>query len=132
MGLDQMKQLLNSEAFEPSTKWKSNLPNGRRYLQMIYISDKRLTSKIYQEPINLNFFFFKCFIYFWERERERDTECKLGRDRERGRQRIRSSLQTLNCQHRAWHGAQTHEPWDHDLSRKWMLNRLTHPGTPSV
>ena len=45
---------------------------------------------------------------------------------QRGRHRIRSRLQTLGCQHRAWHGAQTHEPWDHDLSRSRMPNRLSH------
>ena len=29
-----------------------------------------------------------------------------------------------------WHGAWTYEPWDHDLSWSWMLNRLSHPGAP--
>lgn len=24
------------------------------------------------------------------------------------------------------------EPWDHDLSRRQMLNQLRHPGTPKV
>ena len=48
-------------------------------------------------------------------ERERET-------------RIWSRLQALSCQHRAWHGAQTHGPRDHDLSRSRMLNQLSHPG----
>ena len=51
---------------------------------------------------------------------------------ERGRHRIRSRFQALSCQHRARHGAQTHEPWDHDLSRSRKLNRLSHPGTPRI
>ena len=70
-------------------------------------------------------FFFLMFIYFWERE----TEHEQGRGRER-RHRIGSRLQALSCQHRARRGARTHEPQDHDLSRSWMLNRLSHPGAP--
>ena len=62
--------------------------------------------------------------------RERETEHEQGRGRERGRHRIRSGLQALSCRHRAWHGAQTHEPQDLDLSRSWMLNWLSHPGMP--
>ena len=27
--------------------------------------------------------------------------------------------------------ARTHEPWDHDLSRSWTLNCLSHPGGPT-
>ena len=49
---------------------------------------------------------------------------------EGGRHRIKSRLQALNCQHRAWCKAQTHEPWDHDLSRSQTLNQLSHPGAP--
>ena len=49
---------------------------------------------------------------------------------ERGRHRIRNRLQALSYQHRARHGARTHGPRDHDLSRSRMLNRLSHPGTP--
>ena len=51
-------------------------------------------------------------------------------DRKRGRHRIWNRLQGLSCQHRAWCGARTHELWDHDLSRRWMLNCLSHPGRP--
>ena len=46
------------------------------------------------------------FIYYWEIE----TEHEQGRGRQRGRHRIRSRLQALSCQHRAWRGARTHEP----------------------
>ena len=49
---------------------------------------------------------------------------------QRGRHRIRSRFQPPSCQHTARRGAQTQEPRDHDLSRSWMLNRLSHPGTP--
>ena len=40
-------------------------------------------------------------------ERERETEREQGRSRERGRHRIRSSLQALSCQHRAWRGVRS-------------------------
>ena len=70
--------------------------------------------------------YFLMFI-FWERGR-----LQAGKGRERGRDRIGSRLQALSCQHRASHGAWTHEPWDQDLSRSWRLNWLSHPGTPSV
>ena len=53
-----------------------------------------------------------------------------GGAQERGRRRIWSRLQALSCQHRAWSGARTREPWDHDLSWSQTLNRLSHPGTP--
>ena len=66
----------------------------------------------------LLFFFFLMFIHFWERER----------DRERERHRIQSRLQALSREHRPWHGAWTHELWDHDLSQSQTLNRLSHSG----
>ena len=53
-----------------------------------------------------------------------------GGEAARGRHRIWSSLQALSCQHRAWHRARTHGPWEHDLSRSRMLNQLSHPGVP--
>ena len=49
---------------------------------------------------------------------------------ERGRHRIWNRLLALSCQHRARHGAWTHGPRDHDLSRSRTLNRLSHPGAP--
>ena len=69
-------------------------------------------------------YFFNLYLFL------RETENEQGRNRERGRHRIRSRLQALSCQHRAWHGARTHEPWDHDLSQSRMLNQLSHPGAP--
>ena len=72
-------------------------------------------------------FFFKCFYLFL---RQRETEHEQGRGRERGRHRIQSRIQARSCQHRAWHGAQTHRVWDHGLNWRRMLNRQSHPGTP--
>ena len=66
---------------------------------------------------------FLTFIHFLI-----ETECELGRAR--GRYRIQNKLQALNCQHRARHGAWTHGPWDHDLSRIWTFHRLSHPSAP--
>ena len=66
------------------------------------------------------FIYFLMFIYFWE--------YKWGRGRERGRHRIWIRLPVPRCQHRARCGAQTHEPWDHDLNRSQTFNRLSHPG----
>ena len=71
-------------------------------------------------------FFFNVYLFL----RQRETEHERGRVRERGRHRIWNRLQALSGQHRARRGARTHRPWDHDLSRSWLLNRLSHPGTP--
>ena len=49
--------------------------------------------------------------------------------RERETQNLKL-VQALSCQHTARLGAQTHEPWDHDLSQSWMPNQLTHPHAP--
>ena len=62
----------------------------------------------------------------------RERACEWGRGRERGRRRIQSRLQALSCQHRARHGARTHNLRDHDLSQGRMLNLLSHPGAPKV
>ena len=77
------------------------------------------------------------FIYFWDKERgwKRETETdryrvQQGRCREWGRHRLWNRLQAPSCQHRAWHGAWTHGPWDHDLSQSQTLDWLSHPGTP--
>ena len=76
--------------------------------------------------------FFLMLIYFWERGRQTDRQtqnaCRGGAEREGNR--IQSRLQALNCQHRAWQGAWTHKPQDHDLSRSQMLNRLSHLSAP--
>ena len=55
---------------------------------------------------------------------------QAGRGRERDGDRTWNRLQALSCQHRAPGRAWTQEPRDHDLSRSWMLNRLSHPGAP--
>ena len=77
-----------------------------------------------QKWINVkkSFLFCLMFIYFWEREAVWAGEGQ----RDRGTHRIRSRLQALSCQHRARRGAQTHELWDHDLSRSRTSN-LTEP-----
>ena len=75
-------------------------------------------------------FFLIClmFVYFWERETDKVW---AGEDqRERERDRIQSRLQVPSYEHRAGCGAQTHEPWDHDLSQSWTCNQLSHPGAP--
>ena len=69
------------------------------------------------------FLIFLMFIFETESKRVREG-------RERGRHRIQSRLQALNRQHRARRGARTHELRDHDLSRSWTLNQLSHPGAP--
>ena len=90
--------------------------------------DTYLTEPPMHPRKRLFIYFFKnvrCFYLFL---RQRETEHEQGRVRERGRHRIRSRLQALSCQHRAWCGAQTHGLWDHDLSGSRTLNRLSHPG----
>lgn len=97
---------------------------SKKKKDLIKIS-KKIKLKHQFEYFNL---FKKHFLTVFKRERV----CEQGRGRERGRLRIRSRLQALSCQHRAWCRAWTHEPWDHDLSRSCMLNQLSHPGTPRV
>ena len=77
-------------------------------------------------------FFFNFFLNVYLFLRQRETEHEQGRGRERGRHRIWNRLQALSCQHGARRGAQTHGPWDHDLSRSRTLNRPSHPGAPKV
>ena len=73
-------------------------------------------------------FLFENFYLFLKK---RETEHEQGRGRERKRRhRIRSRLQAPSCQHRARRRALTHEPRDHEVSRRRTLNRLNHPGTP--
>ena len=81
-----------------------------------------------QHPL-LFFLNFLMFIYFWEtkrmsgggreKEREGDTESKAG-----------SRLQAVSTEPSRC-GAQTHEPWGHDLSQSRTLNPLSHPGAPA-
>ena len=75
-------------------------------------------------------FLFFYNVYFWERERMRMRMSGGGVEREGDR--IQSRLQALSHQHTAWCEAETHKPWDHDLSPSWLLNHLSHPGAPWV
>ena len=68
-------------------------------------------------------------VYTWETDRYRDRAW-VGRGKVREGHRIWSRLQVLSSQDRTCRRAQTHKPWDHDLSRSWTLNWLNHPGTP--
>ena len=52
--------------------------------------------------------FFNIHLFLRHSEREERAE--------REGDRIRSGLQALSCQHRAWHGARAHELRYHDLS----------------
>ena len=74
--------------------------------------------------VSMYFYFLNVCLFL------RETECERGRGRERGRHRIGSRLWALSCQYRARCRSRTHEPWDHDLSQIWTLNRLSHPGAP--
>ena len=65
------------------------------------------------------------FIYFWERERERESWGGTERETE-----TEGPKQAPHWQRKAWRGARTHEPWDHDLSRSQSLSWLSDPGAP--
>ena len=79
---------------------------------------------------NFFFFFYLMFIYLFLRDREKEREKETERDRKRHRERDRqreaeNPKLAPHHQRRAWHGARTHEPWDHDLS--WnQVGRLTY------
>ena len=66
---------------------------------------------------------------FWDRGRQ--SMSRGGAERGEGH-RIWSGFQALSCQHRAWCGAQSHKPQDHNLSGSWTLNWLSHPGASSI
>ena len=93
-----------------------------RFIYMFDIIPVRIPASFFVEIDKLILYFY--FYLFLE------DRCKQGKGRERGRHRIWSGLQALNCQHRDRRGARTLGPWDHDLSRSPMLNRLSHPGAP--
>ena len=69
------------------------------------------------------------FIYFLWRER---YIVRAGKGERETHTLNRSRLQALSCQHRARHGAQTHEPQDHDLSQSQTLNRQSHPSAATI
>ena len=97
------------ENYQNASPWSHNLNCLLSFFFLVYF---------------IKIFFVLMFVF----ERERASEQRRGRGR--GRHRIWSRLQGLSCQHRAWHGTQTHDPWDHDLSQSRTLNRLSHPGAP--
>ena len=76
-------------------------------------------------PFLLAFCSLFFFIYLLLRDRARTGEEQRERETQNPKQ-----LQAPSCQHRARRGARTHEPRDGELSRSWMLNRLSSPGTP--
>ena len=67
-------------------------------------------------------------IYLFLKDRQSGSKGGVGQERETQNQ---TRLQALRYQYRAWRGSQTHKLWDHDLSRRWMDNRLSHPGSLS-
>ena len=69
---------------------------------------------------------FLMFIYFL-RDRERQTMSRGGQREGDTEPKAGCRLQALSCQHWTRCGAQTHEPWDRDLSRSQLLN----PGAPT-
>ena len=115
--------------YDLSSSWMLNQPTEPPRCPKTAFSHLHVTASHFH--VFLRTFSFSIFLkiyLFWERERK--TESEWGRGRERGRHRIRSRLQALSCQHRAWCGAWTHELRDHDLSWSQTLNQLSHPGVP--
>ena len=72
--------------------------------------------------------FFFMFIYV-VCERERDRACACAHMSRGGAEGEKETLkQAPCCQHRAWYGAWSHKPWDHDLS--WNLESDDSPDEP--
>ena len=63
--------------------------------------------------------FFQCLFIYFEKEKEREHKWRRSREREGEREKPK---QTLHCQHSALCGAQSHKPWDHDLSQNQDLD----------
>ena len=93
--------------------------------KIITLQNRKATCQ-YPDEHRCRYSFSLCFFSLFLREREHN----LGNAIEKERHRIWRRLQALSCQHRAIYRAQTHEPWDHDLSWSQMLNQLNHPGAP--
>ena len=118
-----------------SLRWNLTISGGKNqtisFLMLcliicINVSNAFLLLKVTLSRVNFNFLIF-CNVYWFLRDRQNTSG---GRGRERRRPRIWSRFQGLSCQHRTRHGAQTHEPRDHDLSRSQTLNWLSHSGAP--
>ena len=86
--------------------------------EIIPLGKKEMSKK---KKLLLFFKIFSCNVYLFLRVTGREQ----GRGRERGRHRIWSRPQALICQHRVQCRAQTHKPWDRDLSQSWTLKRAT-------
>ena len=82
--------------------------------------------------INMHFSLFDFFFFFKNlRERECVHMLRMGPGAEGERERISSRFRT---DHRAQSWAQFHDPkiMTRAETKSWMLNRLSHPGTPSL
>ena len=101
-----------------SIKWYNPL------LGSILVIAGKFEDALNSEPSSslFKFFFFNVYLFLGQRE----TEHERGWGRERGRHRIGNRLQALNHQPRAWRGARTHGPRDHDLAE---VGRLTDCAT---
>ena len=66
--------------------------------------------------------FFKVYLL-------RESASGEGAEREKERE---TPKEAPHHQRRTGRGARTHEPQDRDLSRRWILNRLSHPGARHV
>ena len=81
--------------------------------------------------LSISFSFFKfLFIFEGERERERMSGGGAEREGDTGSELWDSRLWAVSTAPRS--GAQTHKPWDRDLSWNQTLSQLSHPGTPYV
>ena len=83
------------------------------------------------------FFYFRIFlkkinVYLLLRDRETQSMSRGEVERWRDTESEAGSRLWASCQHRARCGAWTHEFWDHDLSRSWTLNWLSHPRAPPM
>ena len=67
----------------------------------------------------------------FEREREKEAEWKAGGRAEKETQNLKQTP-GLSCQHKAWHGSQTHELRDHDLTwnQQWDAYLTESPRRP--
>ena len=74
------------------------------------------------------YYYFNIYLFLRDRDRAWAGEGQI--EREGDTESETSSRLWASIQHRAGCGAQTHEPWDHDLSRSQSLSRLSHPGAP--
>ena len=84
--------------------------------ELFYILGKSVNTwthiyvELYPSKTILLIYVFIYCLFIFDRERKRARERGRERSRERGRHRSWSRLQALNHQHRAQHGARTHEP----------------------